>query len=150
MVPGQHLNIDMILQEKHTHFYIPLFLSSVSPKASVCLYSVSVNRLTHVFSNKISEYFIMKRYYVYIMIDIIFSICFMLHCIIIIWSNYTLATCSRILVMGSTLYFFCFFVKQDNPIQILLWHMREKILEQIFICCFWGVFFDKLADNKQK
>lgn len=120
MVPGQHLNIDMILQEIHTHFYIPLFLSS---KASLYLYSVSVNRLTHVFSSKISEYFIMKRYYVYIIIDIIFSICFVLHCIIIIWSNYTLATCSRILVMGSTQYFY-FLVKQDKLIQILLWGKR--------------------------
>lgn len=83
MVPGQHLNIDMILQEIHTHFYIPFSLL-LSPKASLYLYSVSVNSLTHVFSNKISEYFIMKRYYVYIIIDIIFSICFVLHCIIII------------------------------------------------------------------
>lgn len=147
MVPGQHLNIDMILQEIHTHFYIPFSLL-LSPKASLYLYSVSVNSLTHVFSNKISEYFIMKRYYVYIIIDIIFSICFVLHCIIIIWSNYTLATCSRILVMGSTQYFF-FLLNRTSWFRFYydLWGKRfwNKFLFVVF-----GVFFDKLADNKQR
>lgn len=144
MVPGQHLNIDMILQEKHTHFYIPFFLSSVSPKASLYLYSVSVNRLTHVFSNKISEYFIMKRYYVYIIIDIIFSICFMLHCIIIIWSDYTLATCSRILVMGSTLYFFrlfvCFFCWTGQADSDFI-NYEGKVSGTNFYLLFLGVFW---------
>lgn len=51
----------------------------------------------------------MKRYYMYIKVDIISSICFMLHCIIIMLSYNTLATCEqyRWAVLFAAVMFIC-------------------------------------------